>query len=425
MIKKITEQEYTEYAQMLNQHHFTHGVRWGEFRKTIAWNFECIGIYEKEKLAFAALILYKNLKGTKYKLAYTPRGFITNPEFLENEATYIKALKGYLKENKVFVYKIDPDVIRQQLDTKLEPIEGTLDETQHSKLISYGFEHKGLLNNFEGMVPRHTIRINTKDNDIDEILAQMEKKTRNACKIGEKKGLEFESAGIEKLDEFMRLLDETAERDGFGYRHRKYYEDMFAAFGDDLHINLAKVNTKKIIENLENEITKLDAENEKLTNTLMGEGLSEKNRKKAVNKQDEVTTRISKHRKSIGDLTKQMQESGEIVYIAASMFIVEGDKAWYIYGASSNSFREMMPAYGLVKNMLTYSCDHGIQYFDLYGISGEYNPESDLFGLFTFKRGFGGDIIEFIGEYDMPINKLLFFAFDKAFPKLKQLRKKH
>ncbi len=425
MIKQITANEYTEYANGLNQHHFTHSARWGEFRKTIAWDYECLAITENETIVFAALVLYKSVKGTKFKLAYTPRGFITNPAYLDQEAKYAEALKGYLKAKKVFVYKIDPDVIRQQLDTKLEPIEGTLDETTHENLLKYGFEHKGYFNNFEGMVPRHTIRINTKDNDIDQILSQMEKKTRNACKIGEKKGLEFESAGIEKLDEFMRLLDETAERDGFGYRHRKYYEDMFAAYGEDLHINLAKVNTKKIIENLESEIEKLNNENDKLTQTLMGENLSDKNRKKAENKQDEVTTRISKHRKSINDLTEQMQENGEIVYIAASMFIIEADKAWYIYGASSNSFREMMPAYGLVKNMLTYACEHGIQYFDLYGISGEYNPDSDLFGLFTFKRGFGGDIIEFIGEYDMPINKVLYFAFDKAFPKLKQLRKKH
>lgn len=425
MIKQITAQEYTNYANGLNQHHFTHCVRWGNFRQTIAWDYECLAFYENEQLAFATMVLYKKLKGTNYKLAYTPRGFITNPAFAAKEADYVKALRKYLKKQKVFVYKIDPDVIRQQLDTKLEPIEGTLDETFHNNLLSYGFEHKGLLNNFEGMVPRHTIRLNTKDNTIDEILAQMEKKTRNACKIGEKKGLEFESAGIEKLDEFMKLLDETAKRDGFGYRHRKYYEDMFAAFGDDLHINLAKVNTKKIIDNLDVEIEKLTQENEKLTSTLMGENLSDKNRKKTENKQDEVTTRISKHRKSIGDLTKQMQDNGEITYIAASMFIVEADKAWYIYGASSNNFREMMPAYGLVKNMLTYACENHIQYFDLYGISGEYNPDSELFGLFTFKRGFGGDIIEFIGEYDMPINKLLFFAYDKAFPKLKKMRKKH
>ncbi len=425
MIKQISNTEYTNYVKDLNMHHFTHSVRWGEFRKTIAWDYECLGIYEDNKLAFAAFVLYKNLKGTKYKLAYTPRGFVTNPEFKANEKNYVNDLKQYLKANKVFVYKIDPDVIRQQLDTKLEPIEGTLNEQEHNQLIKYGFEHKGLLNNFEGMVPRHTIRINTRDNDLDAIMASMEKKTRNACKIGEKKGLEFESAGIEKLDEFMALLDETAKRDGFGYRHRKYYEDMFKVYGDDLHINLAKVNTKKIIENLEEEISKLAIESEKLTNTLMGESLSDKNRRKTENKQDEVTTRISKHKRSIKDLTKQMKEHGEVTYIAASMFIVEEDKAWYIYGASSNSFREMMPAYGLVRNMLTYACEHGIQYFDLYGISGEYNPDSELFGLFTFKRGFGGEIIEFIGEYDMPINKFLFFMYDQAFPMLKKLRKKH
>lgn len=417
----LSEETYTEFVNSLEANHFLHSVNWANFRETIAWSHDIVGYYEQDELVAAAVILYKKVSKTPFKIAYTPRGFVTRDT--SNIKGFISELKPYLKKQKVISYKVDPDCTLQQLDTKLEPLSEERNLELHNELLANDFKHLGYVNNFEGMNPRHTIRINTKDTNIDAVLANMEKKTRNACKIGEKKGLIIEHVGVEKLDVFMDLLTQTAERDGFGFRHQKYYEDMFKYFGEDLHLNLAKIDASSMIANLETEIAKLQKEEEKLNTILAGDNLSDKNRKKSTNKLDEVTSRIKKHEKSISELAEEAKINPDGTYVAGSMYIVDGDKAWYIYGASGNKFREMMPAYGLVRDMLTTACEENYKYFDLFGISGEYNPDNELFGLFSFKKGFGGDVIEFIGEYDLAINKPMTIAFEKGYPLIKKIRK--
>lgn len=90
--------------------------------------------------------------------------------------------------------------------------------------------------------------------------------------------------------------------------------------------------------------------------------------------------------------------------IAGTLAFLFGDKAWYIYGASSNSHRNVMPNYLLQWTMIKWAQSQGCTMYDFRGVPGHLTEDNPLYGLYRFKKGFNGVYTEFIGEYDLVIS---------------------
>ena len=87
--------------------------------------------------------------------------------------------------------------------------------------------------------------------------------------------------------------------------------------------------------------------------------------------------------------------------IAGTLAIHYGDKVWYLYGASSNSYRNVMPNYLLQWEMMRWALAEGCTLYDFRGVSGDLSPDNPLYGLYRFKKGFGGEFTEFCGEFEL------------------------
>jgi peptidoglycan pentaglycine glycine transferase (the first glycine) len=86
--------------------------------------------------------------------------------------------------------------------------------------------------------------------------------------------------------------------------------------------------------------------------------------------------------------------------IAGSLAVHYGDKVWYLYGASSNEHRNLMPNYLLQTEMIKWAVEEGCRLYDFRGVPGDVGKDHPLYGLVRFKRGFGGEYTEFIGEFE-------------------------
>ena len=108
--------------------------------------------------------------------------------------------------------------------------------------------------------------------------------------------------------------------------------------------------------------------------------------------------------------------------IAGIIPIMFGNKVWYLYGASSNSHRNLMPNYLLQWTMIQEAIERKAVVYDFRGVSGVVGD-----GLYRFKSGFGAEFIEFIGEIYIPYQptkyKLYKFA-EKLFRQMRKLKKK-
>ncbi len=89
------------------------------------------------------------------------------------------------------------------------------------------------------------------------------------------------------------------------------------------------------------------------------------------------------------------------VPIAGTMALGFGNKVWYLYGASGNEHRDAMPNYLLQWNMILWALERNCDWYDFRGVSGNQGAEERLEGLYRFKKGFGGTLTEFVGEWDL------------------------
>lgn len=112
--------------------------------------------------------------------------------------------------------------------------------------------------------------------------------------------------------------------------------------------------------------------------------------------------------------------------IAGAICFYYGDTCWYTYGASSNQHREKMPNHLLQWTMILWARDHGYHTYDFRGVSPrQLPPEKDpLAGLNRFKEGFGAKLVEYIGEYDLPLSRILYPLWVKGVPLFRKILKK-
>lgn len=97
--------------------------------------------------------------------------------------------------------------------------------------------------------------------------------------------------------------------------------------------------------------------------------------------------------------------------IAGIMPILYGNKMWYLYGASGNSHRNCMPNYLLQWEMIKLAIKSKCQIYDFRGVSLEKGEEG---GLYRFKKGFGGDFVELIGEIYVPFHPIKYVGYKIA-----------
>jgi lipid II:glycine glycyltransferase (peptidoglycan interpeptide bridge formation enzyme) len=87
--------------------------------------------------------------------------------------------------------------------------------------------------------------------------------------------------------------------------------------------------------------------------------------------------------------------------VAGTLAMRAGDKVWYVYGASSNTHRNVMPNYLIQWEMICWAKGLGCSLYDFRGVSGDLSEDNPLYGLYKFKKGFNGAFTEFIGEWDI------------------------
>jgi lipid II:glycine glycyltransferase (peptidoglycan interpeptide bridge formation enzyme) len=91
-----------------------------------------------------------------------------------------------------------------------------------------------------------------------------------------------------------------------------------------------------------------------------------------------------------------------------------GAGATYLYGASSNRKREMMPNYALQWHAIRMARSQGCLWYDMFGIAPPGEPNHPMTGLTRIKTGFGGRIVERAGSWDYPMSAVRYALFRGA-----------
>ena len=109
------------------------------------------------------------------------------------------------------------------------------------------------------------------------------------------------------------------------------------------------------------------------------------------------------------------EAEGEL--LAAIAVFALGRHAYYMWGASSDSGRNLMPNHAVQWAAIRWARAKGCEAYDLWGIPDEVgadpaayaDPESwgegGLWGVYRFKQGFGGQVVHYTGAWDLPLSR--------------------
>jgi lipid II:glycine glycyltransferase (peptidoglycan interpeptide bridge formation enzyme) len=88
--------------------------------------------------------------------------------------------------------------------------------------------------------------------------------------------------------------------------------------------------------------------------------------------------------------------------LAAIQVLRFGPRAWYMYGASTEEDRNLMPTYLLQWEAICRAWAAGCRCYDMRGVySGNPQPDHPEYGVYDFKRKFNAELVRFLGEYDL------------------------
>ena len=365
-VRAITAAEHTEFLARHPLTSFLQNPSWAKVKSE--WRAQSLGIHRGDELVGAALVLGRPLP-VPSRVPVLGRAFlayVADGPVLDEGVELVDALTplvAELKSQGAFLVRVGPpgvvrrweaDVVRKALpdpesstltDLPCEVSEDAL-RTQQS-LREAGWKEPEVSADFAAGQPMFQARIPLEGLDVDGWLARMSGSSRKRTRRSTRNDLDVVTAGPERLDDWDRLNDETAERDKFTGRPQDYFA--------------------KIIQNL---------------------GSS-----------------------PIADVTFFLAEhEGEPV--AAAFHFQQGQMAWRPYSASSQRERQRDAPRLLQLKQVEAAIEAGCLWLDLGGVSGSVDQEHKLSGLTEFKTTQGADIVQTLGEWDLPLNRPLAKAFD-------------
>ena len=409
-VENIPKEEYDTFTKNHLKSHFLQSYDWGEFARREK-NFipHYVGLKEDDKLVATALLLQKKLPlGLSY--LYSPRGFVVDFQNFELLKTFTQEIKKFAKKKRAIFIKIDPDLIIHRENYLGEELKPDYDKEEILQNFSkLGFKHQGFTKNFETMQPRYSFRVDMTQS-MEEIYDKFSKTTKQRIKKAEDLQVEVSIGTKEDLKEFFALMKLTENRKDFVSHDLSYYETLYDLFHsqDKCNLFLGKVNVEKILLQKKKEKEPIQKEYEEL--------LAVENRSKSQNsKLKELERRISKLEEDIVKFSDTKQKYGTEITLSGHFIIEYGNKAWVLYAGNHNILSDTYTNYKTYYEHFKFYHNR-VPIYDQFGTIGDLREENPLLGPHEFKKKFGGDYVEFIGEFNLITKPIFYFAFQKLVP---------
>ncbi|MGL4740960.1 MAG: peptidoglycan bridge formation glycyltransferase FemA/FemB family protein [Sarcina sp.] len=433
--KEISPEEVNKFNETSDKGHIFQTSYWAKLKEF--WTPKYIGGFdENNNLVLTAVIHLRKFPKISTYMGYIPRGFTCDYTNKTLVTEFTEYLKSFAKENKVAFITVDPDIHLRENEELLES-----GDQIKSFLKSIGYKNTES-KNFEAIQPNFVFRLplpteGTKTEIKKKVFKNFSSKTRYNIKVAEDRGLtvevyDRESLTDEIISKFHEIMVTTGKRDNFIVRGKDYFKSMVDNLYPHARLYMVKYSYDNDFKRLKEKIAKQESEKTKALARIEDQN-SKLAAEEDADKQSRIQKKITDNEKKIAESERQIEgfnnklESikpfkGKELYLSGSLYLYYGNIGWYLYGASDNTLRDTMPNFAMQWAMIEDTIDLGCPVYDFRGVSGDLNPENPLYGLYKFKKGFNGNFVEFIGEFDLVINSFMYNLYKKAFPEFKKIR---
>ena len=241
----------------------------------------------------------------------------------------------------------------------ISPYYEYVERDRDGEKVAGGFYHKKARQNLLNLgfkplkhssVPTYQFVMDINGRTKDEIFADFKRNTRNHIRKAEKQGVTIRELKRDELKHLKTITDKTAHRRDFTDQPLSYYESMY----------------------------------------------------------DLLTPR-----NAVKFLLAEANIDGKQTDLSAAMFITYGDEVVYLFSGSDEAYmRDYNAQYLIQWYMIQHAVDHNFKKYNFYGINELPNRDSKDYGIYDFKKGFGGHVVELIGSYELPVNQAFYTLYN-------------
>ncbi len=362
---------------------------WGEFRKKTGVKVVSGKDYQ---------LTIHRLPYLNFNIGYLPKGNIPDKKLIED-------LQKIGKENNCIFIQLEPNVISGKRSDYPLASELNADTNQNSNTKSFNLSRRSLSEDGKSrsskqksderhlatwvdaeqlslrpaahpLFTRYTFILDLTKSE-DELLKAMHPKTRYNIKVAEKHGVKVVEDNSDKaFKEYLKLTEETTKRQKFFAHTRRYHKLMW--------------------QTLRQAQGKLKMENARPAKLGRSGG----------------KWKMENGNRLIAHLLLAKYKNKTLVAWVVFTF---KDTLYYPYGASSDKYRETMASNLIMWEAIRFGKKLGLAKFDMWGALGPNpDPKDPWYGFHKFKQGYGGELIEFVGSYDLVINPVLYQLYKLA-----------
>lgn len=394
---ELTEKEFKKFYSNRDDENFMQSLELANLRKSEGKEVLFFGVKGNNKVRCATM-LYEDIRFLNHKIFYAPRGFLIDYHDKELLTFFVDNLKKELKKRKGFRLVIDPNLVYSVRNADGSLIEGNKnDDIAFSNLIDNGFKHFGFNNFLEARQVRWALRMKL-DKPYEEKKEEFSGSTKKNLEEYSKLGVVVRKGDEKDLDKMQELFQDTADRKHFYYRKKDYYKNMYKYMHDLMTIYFAHIDPKKYLKGIDDKLreehSNLDSIRDKMKHDKIG--------KRLTNQEKVCLDRIEKYKKEQEEAKEMLKEHKDGIDIACLLSMKNGKEYLTLTSGSLEQYRKFIPKYAMYDAHIKDAYENGYKYCNFYGISGVFVKENNpLYGVYEFKRGFNGNVIEYIGEFEL------------------------
>jgi alanine adding enzyme len=400
----LSDAEFEAFSLKHPQNNFIQSADFVRFQRSRGQVVELFGVRRDGELVAAGKLNYTTNRWG-YKVCECAKG----PLMDYTDAALVRDVVGLLKEraayHKAAEFRISPNLpyIARDEDGAEHP-EITDNRPLVAELGRLGFEHQGSEMDFVN-VNWMFIKKLEGIKDSEELIMSTSYRTRKAIRKAEKNGVFLEQATLETLDEFYSALSTAGDEKGFVYRERDYYEQLLRTTSPEFtKLMMAKIDIpayrKSITERLEAESASA---------AELRREVEETGSKKKANRLKVVQDLADSYERSLKDI-ERFPDSVGVATVAAIHFVCFGDEVVCVIGGTKQDYIYFNGATSLYWGMMLHGLEKGYARYNFYGTFGIEGQDEEGHGGYQFKKGFGGNVVQLVGDFVMPVRPLAFQA---------------
>lgn len=407
-IVKLNEKQFDSFSENHPLHTYYQTSAYGKLMCDDGFEPQYYGfINDQNILIGASLILIQKLF-LGYKYAYAPRGFLIDYDNKDLIVDVTNKMKRFLAKNNIVFLKIDPPVVSNKRDKHGNIVKSPYSNDLIPFLTKIGYDYFGDNKFFGTLKPRWNALLKVTGSS-NTMFKNLDHSVKNKIRKAQSRGVEILQGNQNDIEVFYKFVAKKH------YRKLNYYKKFAECFGNNFELYFAKLNTEKYLSNIkliyENELQK----NENFNKEIQDASLKNKITNKLMNSKITSDKVLSIYKNELEVASSLFAKNPQGLIIGATAVVIEKYGVELVIEGLNPAFKLYYPTFLSKWFIIDKYSKLGAVYFDLNAITGYFENNNGKFnGLNEMKLGFNAEVTEYIGEFDLVINRSVYLIHKRG-----------